>query len=160
MGAHAPIATYGSEGEPQETQVGTGRRRIRHVRWDSPRFPLPSLYSSLAIQPWGPDRPHSHWSLEPSGRFKAGSRSGSKSGCGGFAAQMSQEMPANVGSGKLVPVPRFHDADMINAQCGGSEVRINLAASPSCGLLNQSRTGSISCWCPSIPKFANERVAE
>src|SRR5215468_6778729 len=40
MGAHAPIATYGSEVEPQETQVGTSRRRIRHVRWDSPRFPL------------------------------------------------------------------------------------------------------------------------
>src|SRR5215475_867123 len=48
MGAHAPIATYGSEGEPQETQVGTNRRRIRHVRWDSPRFPLPAL----DIRPW------------------------------------------------------------------------------------------------------------
>src|SRR6516164_6892072 len=36
------------------------------------------------------------------------------------------------------------------------EVRIIFAASPKCGLLNQSHTRSISCECPSIPKFANE----
>src|SRR5438046_7878594 len=30
-------------------------------------------------------------------------------------------------------------------QCGGSEVRIVFAATPKCGLLNQSHTGSISC---------------
>src|SRR5215472_12851194 len=35
-----------------------------------------------------------------------------------------------------------------------------LAASPKCGLLNQSHTRSISCWCPSIPKFANEAAAQ
>jgi drug/metabolite transporter (DMT)-like permease len=31
------------------------------------------------------------------------------------------------------------------SQCGGSEVRIILAASPKCGLLNQSHTRSVSC---------------
>src|SRR3954447_26260974 len=44
--------------------------------------------------------------------------------------------------------------------CGGSEVRIISAASPKCGLLNQSHTRSISCWCPSIPKFANGCAAQ
>jgi len=45
-------------------------------------------------------------------------------------------------------------------QCGGSEVRVILAADPRCGLLHQGHTGSISCQCPSISKFANERVAK
>src|SRR5262249_19469 len=33
----------------------------------------------------------------------------------------------------------------LTCRCGGSEVRIILAASPRCGLLNQSHTRSISC---------------
>ena len=49
---------------------------------------------------------------------------------------------------------------VVAPECGGSEVRIILAASPRCGLLNQSHTRSLSCQCPSIPKFANESAAE
>ena len=45
-------------------------------------------------------------------------------------------------------------------ECGGSEVRAILAASSKCGLLNRSHTRSMSCWCPSIPKFANESAAQ
>ena len=41
-------------------------------------------------------------------------------------------------------------------QCGGSEVRIILAARLRCGVLNQSHTTSMRCWCPAIPKFARE----
>ena len=44
--------------------------------------------------------------------------------------------------------------------CGGSEVRTPVATSTSCGLLNQSHTRSMSCQCPSIPKFANEDAAQ
>src|SRR5262249_18773946 len=43
---------------------------------------------------------------------------------------------------------------------GGSEVRNIPAASPHCGLLNQSHTRSISGQCPSIPKFANADAAK
>src|SRR3954469_17715467 len=45
------------------------------------------------------------------------------------------------------------------SQRGGSEVRIIFAASPKCGILKPSHTRSISCECPSIPKFASERAA-
>src|SRR5262245_58393402 len=43
---------------------------------------------------------------------------------------------------------RHQFARIDHRSCGGSEVRITLAASPKCGLLNQSHTRSISCECP------------
>src|SRR5262245_57057864 len=60
-------------------------------------------------------------------------------------------------NGFTVPCP---GGNACPRSCGGSEVRIIPAASSQRGLLYQRHTRSISCSCPSIPRFANEDAAK
>src|SRR4029077_10537805 len=51
------------------------------------------------------------------------------------------------GKAPLTPIAETPTKERL-CQCGGSKVRIISAASPPCGLLSQSHTGSIACCCP------------
>src|SRR5258707_128753 len=62
-------------------------------------------------------------------------------------------------SGRRTVVSEFIDASL---SCGHfAPPRYGVAVQKSASfLLNQRHTRSISCWCPSIPKFANECAAQ